>query len=97
LIADDEAFNIQAIKGILRVLGIRDVESRVVSCFNGEELLAEVKEAISDNDPFRYPLILTDCSMPILDGYEAAKEIRYQFKLLRSLQDRKMGCLSEVG
>ena len=35
-----------------------------------------VQKAIDENDFQRYSLILTDCSMPIMDGYEAVKQIR---------------------
>jgi hypothetical protein len=36
LAVDDEAFNILVIKGLMRVLGMQDIESRVDCCYNGE-------------------------------------------------------------
>ena len=74
--ADDEVFNLQALKGVLKILGLKNLNERVDTVFNGEELVQKVKTAIEEDDPLRYSLILTDCSMPIKDGYEAAKEVR---------------------
>jgi two-component system, sensor histidine kinase RetS len=38
-----------------------------------------VRKAIEENDPLRYPLILMDCNMPFMDGYEATEQIRKLF------------------
>ena len=59
--ADDEPFNIVALQGIMRVLGIKNVEDIVDKCYNGEGLVDFMKKAIADGDPQRYSLILTDC------------------------------------
>lgn len=39
LIADDEAFNILVIKGLMRVLGMKNIEERVDIAYNGEEIV----------------------------------------------------------
>ena len=80
LIADDEVFNIEALKGMLKLLGLPEYTDRIVTCFNGEELVEKVRIALQEDDPWRYPLILTDCSMPLVDGYEATVRIRSLFK-----------------
>ena len=36
MVVDDEAFNILVIKGLMRVLGMTDIEERVDSGYNGE-------------------------------------------------------------
>lgn len=81
LVVDDEAFNILVIKGLMRVLGMQGIEERVDSGYNGEQLVEHIEKAIAEGDPYRYSLILTDCMMPFMDGYEATKRVR---KLLSS-------------
>ena len=76
LAVDDEAFNILVIKGLMRVLGMQDIESRVDCGYNGEQLVEFVQKAVDEGDPYRYSLILTDCMMPFMDGYEAVKRVR---------------------
>ena len=63
LIVDDEEFNLYLIKGILNKWGVSFTEA-----FNGKEAVELVKENA-------YDLILIDIQMPIMDGYEAAKQI----------------------
>jgi len=69
MIVDDEAFNCIALKGLIKCLGMDNTENLIDVCYNGEQAVELVKEAISDNDLDRYSLILTDCSMPFMDGY----------------------------
>ena len=45
-------------------------------CANGQETVDLIKEAIRQGDPYRYSMILTDLSMPVMDGYESAKVVR---------------------
>ena len=47
---------------------------------NGREALDAVKDAYQ-NRQFQYGMIFMDCSMPIMDGYEATEKIRQYQKL----------------
>jgi len=82
MVVDDEPFNIEAVKGLLRVLKFDSVK-HVDYGYNGEEAVEFISRAINDGDMDRYGLIITDCSMPFLDGYEATKWIRAMLKLAR--------------
>jgi len=70
LVAEDNQVNQMVVKGLLKKLGIKPV---VVE--NGLEAL----ECYIDSEPF--DLILMDCEMPVLDGWEATRKIRdYQIE-----------------
>jgi diguanylate cyclase (GGDEF)-like protein len=64
LVVDDNATNQLVATATLKEIG---VESDVAN--NGEEALKACKEN-------SYDLVLMDCNMPIMDGYEATKAIR---------------------
>jgi CheY-like chemotaxis protein/HPt (histidine-containing phosphotransfer) domain-containing protein len=66
LVAEDHEINQMVTVGVLERLGYR---ADVVS--NGQEAVAAVQRT-------RYGLILMDCQMPDMDGYEAASAIRRQ-------------------
>jgi len=75
MVVDDEVFNTVAIQGLMRVLGFTQM-NLVDICYNGEQAVELIQKAIHEGAPQRYSLILTDCSMPFMDGYEASKKIR---------------------
>ena len=55
------------------VLGMTDYRTRSEACYNGEQAVDKIQKAIDDHEPYRFTLILMDCNMPFLDGYEATK------------------------
>lgn len=67
LVAEDNAVNQFVVKNMLRKLGITDV----VLAENGEEALAFLAKG-------RFDLVLMDCNMPVMDGFEATRRIRQQ-------------------
>ena len=79
MVVDDEKFNCDIIDGFLMILGFTQRSSMVEFAHNGEQAVKLIKNAIDDQDPYRFSLILMDCNMPFLDGYEATKRIRKLF------------------
>jgi signal transduction histidine kinase/CheY-like chemotaxis protein len=64
LVVEDNAVNQMVIKGLLKKLGL---EATVAN--NGEEAVNHVRESVPD-------VILMDCHMPVMDGFEATRQIR---------------------
>ena len=64
----------------MTALGMQNVADMVDTCFDGQSLVDYVQTAVNEGDPERYSLIFTDCSMPIMDGYEASRQINKIYK-----------------
>ena len=82
MLVDDEPFNIQALKGLFGVLKMKEMHLIDV-CYNGEESVKLMERAIQEGDINRYSLILTDMSMPFMDGYKATQRMRRIRQLAR--------------
>jgi CheY-like chemotaxis protein len=73
---DDEPYNLMALQVIINATDTKNCISNICDqATNGLEAYKAVKKAHEDKH-FEYGLIFMDCSMPILDGYDASDKIR---------------------
>mmetsp|Transcript_41526 Transcript_41526/g.63397 ORF Transcript_41526/g.63397 Transcript_41526/m.63397 type:complete len:96 (+) Transcript_41526:1145-1432(+) len=63
-------------------LGLRNADYRVETCLSGKEALKLFSESISEGVS-SFSLILTDLSMPIMDGYKFSAKCRKVIKAKR--------------
>ena len=77
LIVDDEPYNLISLKIILEAADKRGIMKDIIvdEAINGEKAYKKVKEGFT-SQKYQYGLIFMDCSMPIMDGYEATDKIR---------------------
>lgn len=90
LIVDDQEYNINAIMIILRFQCKISESIECDKALNGQDALEIIIKDIKNNK-FKccsYDLILMDCNMPFMDGYEATTKIRqyiYEMELPQPL------------
>ena len=58
------------------VLGYKGRQENVTNVNNGLDAINEIQKAFEEKDPARFSLILIECKMSLIDGYETIKRIR---------------------
>ena len=61
------------------VLGFENQNENLRYAYSGFEALKTLEKAFDENDARRYSLILIECKMPIMDGYETIKRIQWLY------------------
>ena len=75
LLVDDEPYNILGLKIVLQQSKIKNLMNLVDTAYNGQQAVDMVKNAYVRNK-YSYGLVFMDCSMPVMNGYEASDLIR---------------------
>ena len=72
-------------------LGLDGIEDVIDEAYNGQQAINLVKSGFYQNG-YSFGLIFMDCSMPILDGYEASDWIRNFVRKENLLQPMIIAC-----
>lgn len=91
LIVDDEPYNIIGMTTIMQQCGYPNIKSYIDKAYNGLQAVETVKKAYYDQT-HTYGLIIMDCSMPFMDGYEATIKIRSFYRTKKILQPMVVAC-----
>jgi signal transduction histidine kinase len=94
LIVDDDPFNILSLQKMLASLGHECNTAyhgkEAIQKFNQRRLQSCGKKCVT------YQLILMDCNMPIMNGFDASKAIKTMLKLEEKQQPKIIGCTAYV-
>ena len=78
LIVDDDPFNVFSLKQLLCLFKLPDFDQRIVTAFNGVEAIEAIESNLNQTGQqvtSSIGLVITDCNMPVMDGFEASKSI----------------------
>lgn len=75
MIVDDEPYNHLALTIIIKQSGYENILQLIDKANDGLQALELVKSGFQKKE-YSYGLIFMDCSMPIMNGYEATSAIR---------------------
>ena len=71
LIVDDDEFNLFTMKNLFEAVGI----TRVDVARNGVDAIKLISEKAKDECHSSYAVVLMDCEMPMMDGFETTKKL----------------------
>lgn len=96
LIVDDEPFNLMSLKFLLtKTLNkAADAGSHIDFALNGLEAVQAIEQHLASDE--EYGLVFMDCSMPIMDGYQATMNIRELITDRKRKQPTIVACTGHV-
>ena len=95
LVIDDEPFNIVSLLVLINSFKIKGLTRLIDRAYNGQEGFNKAKSALVNRNHI-YGLIITDISMPVMDGYEVSKEIRHLYESNGITQPKIVACTGHV-
>ena len=95
LIVDDQVFNLDALAAIL-IHKFMVPQELIDTALNGEQALEKVVNDIDQNSAATYKLILMDCNMPFMDGFQCTMQIRSLLNKQRNLRIEEQPVISAV-
>ena len=95
LVVDDEPYNVLSMQLILNQMKIKGLSKVVDRAYNGMDAFNKVKTGL-ERATHIYGLILTDISMPVMDGFELTEEIRSFYRDNRIPQPMIVACTGHV-
>ena len=108
MIVDDDPYNLMALKILLtkvdsmfmkEISENTEIKSNLIKIIDAKSGGQEAVQAVVDGyckHNIRYNLILMDCSMPIVDGYEATEQIRKFLRNHNLQQPQIVACTGHV-
>lgn len=91
LIVDDEPYNLMGLEVLLQQTGYKNIMNLIDKAGDGLEAVQCVRNSVRDMK-FSYGLIIIDCSMPLMNGYEATEKIRRYLKVKGIMQPMVVAC-----
>lgn len=91
MIVDDEPYNLLGLQIVIQQAGFGNLDQLIDKASNGQQAFELVKGAFKTNI-YSYGLIFMDCSMPVMNGYDATEAIRNFIKAKRILQPMVIAC-----
>ena len=64
------------------ILGFKDHNENTVYVQDGYDAWEQIQQSIDERQPLRFSLIIVECKMPIIDGYQTIKRIRQMFSAI---------------
>ena len=97
LIVDDEPYNLMGLQILIKLsfsnLGFKEhyIEDLIHEATNGQDAVDKVEMNLINNKS-SYGIIFMDCSMPIMNGYDASVAIRKYYKKHKVNQPMIVAC-----